>query len=114
MAFRALQGVCASAVNPNEAAIIGHAFVADARGRAYGWLAACMTSGTAIRPAVGGLLVSQFGWASIFWVNLPILAFVIPLAVRRLPEAARQHHRGFDVGGAVLLTIKGFRSPPSV
>ena len=105
IAFRALQGVCASAVNPNGAAIIRHAFVADARGRAYGWLAACMTFGAAIGPAVGGLLVGQFGWASIFWVNLPILAFVIPLAVRRLPETVRQRHRGFDAGGAVLLSL---------
>ena len=105
IAFRALQGACASVVNPNGSAIIRHAFVADARGRAFGWLAACMSFGAAIGPAVGGLLVDQFGWASIFWVNLPILAFVIPLAARRLPETVRRGGRGFDAGGAVLLSL---------
>jgi EmrB/QacA subfamily drug resistance transporter len=105
IAFRALQGACASVVNPNGSAIIRHEFVADARGRAFGWLAACMTFGAAIGPAVGGLLVDQFGWASIFWVNLPILAFVIPLAARRLPETVRRGGRGFDAGGAVLLSL---------
>jgi len=105
IAFRALQGVCASVVNPNGSAIIRHAFVADARGRAFGWLAACMTVGAAIGPAVGGLLVNRFGWASIFWVNLPILALVIPLAALRLPETVRQPRRGFDAGGAVLLSL---------
>jgi EmrB/QacA subfamily drug resistance transporter len=105
IAFRALQGVCASIVNPNGSAIIQHAFVPDVRGRAFGWLAACMTLGAAIGPAVGGLLVDQFGWASIFWVNLPILAVVIPLAIRWLPETARQDGRGFDAGGAVLLSL---------
>jgi MFS family permease len=64
-----------------------------------------MTFGAAIGPAVGGLLVDQFGWASIFWVNLPILAFVIPLAARRLPETVRRGGRGFDAGGAVLLSL---------
>jgi EmrB/QacA subfamily drug resistance transporter len=105
IALRALQGACASVVNPNGSAIIRHEFVADARGRAFGWLAACMTFGAAVGPAVGGLLVGQFGWASIFWVNLPVLAFVIPLAARRLPETVRQGGRGFDTGGAVLLSL---------
>jgi EmrB/QacA subfamily drug resistance transporter len=105
IAFRALQGACASVVNPNGSAIVRHAFAADARGRAFGWLAACMTVGAAVGPAVGGLLVDRFGWASIFWVNLPILALVIPLAVRRLPETARPERRGFDAGGAVLLSL---------
>ena len=105
IAFRALQGACASVVNPNGAAIIRHGFVADARGRAFGWLAACTTFGAAIGPAVGGLLVDQFGWASIFWVNLPILAVVIPFATRWLPETVRQGGRGFDAGGAVILSL---------
>jgi MFS family permease len=64
-----------------------------------------MTFGAAIGPAVGGLLVGQFGWASIFWVNLPILAAVIPLAARQLPETARQMGRAFDAGGAVILSL---------
>jgi DHA2 family methylenomycin A resistance protein-like MFS transporter len=110
IAFRALQGACASVVNPNGAAIVRHGVDADARGRAFGWLAAFNTFGAAIGPAVGGLLVGQFGWASIFWVNLPILAVVITLAARRLPETARQVGRTFDAGGAVLLnlTLVGF------
>jgi EmrB/QacA subfamily drug resistance transporter len=105
IAARALQGACASVVNPNGAAIIRHGFDAGARGRAFGWLAACMTFGAAIGPAVGGLLVGQFGWASIFWVNLPILAAVIPLAALRLPETPRQEGRAFDAGGAVILSL---------
>jgi len=105
VAFRALQGVCAAVVNPNGTAIIRHAFPPEARGRAFGWLAACMTIGAAVGPAVGGLLVSGYGWASIFWVNLPILAVVVPLAVRRLPETGRHGRRGFDVGGAALLSL---------
>jgi EmrB/QacA subfamily drug resistance transporter len=105
IACRALQGACASVVNPNGAAIVRHAFAADARGRAFGWLAACTTFGAAIGPAVGGLLVDRFGWASIFWVNLPILAVVIPLAGRWLPETVRHGGRTFDAGGAALLSL---------
>ena len=102
---RALQGVCAAVVNPNGTAIIRHVFPAATRGRAFGWLAACMTVGAAIGPAIGGLLVGGYGWASIFWVNLPILAVVVPVAARRLPETARHGRRRFDAGGAVLLSL---------
>lgn len=105
IAFRALQGLGAAVVNPNGFAIVRHAVAAEARGRAFGWLAASMTIGAAIGPAVGGLLVDRLGWASIFWVNVPVLALVIPLAAGRLPETVRQPGRGFDAGGAVLLGL---------
>src|SRR5713101_543475 len=90
VAGRALQAVFAATMAPNGAAIIRHRALPDSRGRAFGWLAGWMTFGAAIGPAMAGVLVHRLGWASIFWVNLPVLALVIPLAFRMLPETPRQ------------------------
>jgi MFS family permease len=73
------------------------------RGRAFGWLTACTTVGAAIGPALGGVLVEQIDWSAIFWVNLPVLALVVPLAARILPEAPRTRFQ-LDLAGAALLT----------
>ena len=104
LACRALQGVAAAAMSPNGGAILRHAVPADRQGQAFGWFAACLTLGAAIGPALGGVLVDQFGAASIFWVNLPVLALVVPLAVRLLPETPTHAAARLDGIGAVLLT----------
>jgi EmrB/QacA subfamily drug resistance transporter len=104
LACRALQGVAAAVMSPNGGAILRHAIPADRRGRAFGWFAACMTLGAAIGPALGGLLVDRFGPESIFWVNVPVLVLVVPLAVRTLPETPTRAAAGLDGVGAALLT----------
>lgn len=103
--FRALQAVAAAVMGPNGAALVRHGFPAELRGRAFGWLAACMSVGAAIGPALGGFLVHAFGWSSIFWVNLLILAVVLPLAIRLLPETERQARARVDYGGALTLVL---------
>jgi EmrB/QacA subfamily drug resistance transporter len=104
LACRALQGVAAAVMSPNGGAILRHAIPADRQGQAFGWFAACLTLGAAIGPALGGVLVDQFGVASIFWVNLPVLTLVVPLAVRVLPETPTRAAARLDGVGAVLLT----------
>jgi EmrB/QacA subfamily drug resistance transporter len=103
VAFRGLQAACAAVMSPNGSAIVRQSFPDELRGRAFGWLAACLTFGAAIGPALGGVLVHRFDWSAIFWVNLPVLALVVPLALRVLPEAPRGAFQ-LDVGGALLLT----------
>jgi EmrB/QacA subfamily drug resistance transporter len=104
LACRSLQGLATAAIGPNGGAILRHAVPAGRRGAAFGSFAACMTVGAAIGPAVGGVLIDQFGSASIFWINLPILAVVLPLALRLLPETPTASVTPLDGIGAVLLT----------
>jgi EmrB/QacA subfamily drug resistance transporter len=60
----------------------------------------------ALGPVAGGLLVSTFGWHSIFWINLPItlLALLFCLA-GRLPEAKAPSAQKIDLLGALLMVI---------
>lgn len=103
--FRAVQGACGAVMAPNGAAILQHAVGAEQRGRAFGWLGAGMAAGAAVGPALGGLLVHYLGWSAIFWVNLPVLAVAVPLAVRFLPVTRPGPARRFDIAGALLLTV---------
>jgi MFS family permease len=59
--------------------------------------------GAALGPVIGGLLV-QASWRWVFWINIPVGAAAIVLAVRILPESRdeRVQHRP-DLASAALL-----------
>ncbi|MBV8156462.1 MAG: MFS transporter, partial [Dyella sp.] len=58
-----------------------------------------------IGPTVGGLLVTHFGWSSVFWVVVPISVAIVVLAVRVVPESSDATHRRFDALAQVLGAI---------
>jgi MFS family permease len=73
------------------------------RGHAIGWWAAIGGVGFGAGPIVGGLLLSAFGWSTIFWVNLPITAVTACLILLTVPRtAAPSGPRPLDVPGVVL------------
>jgi EmrB/QacA subfamily drug resistance transporter len=78
--FRALQAVGASMLMANGPAIITSTFSARERGTALGTLAMVVSAGLVTGPSIGGLLIAQFGWRSIFWINIPIGILGIALA----------------------------------
>jgi MFS transporter, DHA2 family, methylenomycin A resistance protein len=103
VAARAAQGVFAALLVPPSLALINHACGHDSalRARAVGtWTAAGGVS-IAAGPVVGGLLVGWLGWRSVFWVNLPVCAFGILLALG-VEETARKAERRLDLVGQAL------------
>jgi EmrB/QacA subfamily drug resistance transporter len=103
---RALQAVGASMLMANGPALITAAFPASERGTALGTMAMVVSAGLISGPGVGGLLISSFGWRSIFILNLPV-GIVGLLLVNR--NVARDHGlrnpAPFDWAGAILQTI---------
>ncbi|MBO9111761.1 MFS transporter [Agrobacterium sp. S2/73] len=57
-------------------------------GRAMGLLGTVSAIGTALGPSLGGLLIPLSGWRAIFWVQLPLAALALILAVSFLPRDA--------------------------
>ena len=54
---------------------------------------------------LGGILTSTFSWHWVFFVNVPIGAFVFLAGLATIPDpGGHQKKRGFDVSGAVLVT----------
>lgn len=57
-------------------------------GRAMGLLGTVSAIGTVLGPSLGGLLIPLSGWRAIFWVQLPLAALALILAVSFLPRDA--------------------------
>lgn len=106
VAARILQGVGGALLTPGSLSIIEATFVPDDRARAIGaWSGLTGVSG-AVGPLLGGWLVGTVSWRAIFFVNLPLGAFVIWAARRHVPESRDGTVSGRpDLAGAVLLMV---------
>lgn len=104
--FRGVQGVGAALLMPNSLAILGGAFSGGARGRAIGiWASAGSITGAA-GPVLGGVLIDGVGWRSIFFVNVPLAAAAIWLALRYVAnDRAPSKSKPLDLAGAGLATF---------
>ncbi|WP_218161446.1 MFS transporter [Saccharopolyspora kobensis] len=102
IAARALQGLGAAALVPQTMTIIMATFPAERRGTALGVWGAVAGVATISGPTLGGLLVSTVGWRWIFFVNVPIGAIVLAMAVALVPDVRHGARRRLDVLGVVL------------
>ncbi|RSM55223.1 MFS transporter [Amycolatopsis sp. WAC 01376] len=102
--FRILQGVGAAALVPQALVLISAIFPARRRGAAFGIFTAVAGLASVSGPTLGGLLVTEFGWQSVFYLNLPIglIAIVATLRLVPAPRTARSHR--FDPVGVLLAT----------
>jgi MFS family permease len=105
--FRALQGVGAAFIAANSAAIVTDSFPRWERGKALGVNTMAVYIGLMAGPVIGGVLVQNYGWRSIFLVNVPIGILVITLTTLKLKESVQSNEKeaGFDVAGATTLSI---------
>jgi EmrB/QacA subfamily drug resistance transporter len=107
IAFRMVQAVGGSMLNPVAMSIITNTFTdAGERARAIGVWGAVSGVSMALGPIAGGVLVHAFGWRSIFWINIPVGIAAFVLAWRFIPESRAEHPRRLDpVGQILVLTI---------
>lgn len=109
VAFRMLQAVGGSMLNPVAMSIIVNTFTDRAeRARAIGIWGAAVGVSLALGPVVGGLLIASAGWRGIFWVNIPVGVAAIVLTAVFVPESRAPHPRRLDpVGQLLVITILG-------
>ncbi len=103
---RMLQGLGAAMFMPSSLAILREAYP-DVRERAHAigiWSALTAIAG-ASGPVVGGLLVTAFGWRSIFLLNVPVGLVAIGMAIRFVVPSVPSRARGLDL--AAQLTAAG-------
>ncbi|MGW0880640.1 MFS transporter [Streptomyces sp. NPDC002671] len=109
VAFRMVQAVGGSMLNPVAMSIITNTFTDPRdRARAIGVWGAVVGISMAAGPLVGGLLVESVGWRSIFWINLPVGLAALLLTLRFVPESRAPRSRRFDpVGQLLVMTLFG-------
>ncbi|MFR0357689.1 MFS transporter [Streptomyces sp. MCC57] len=106
IAFRALQAVGGSMLNPVAMSIIVSVFTdRRERARAVGVWGSVIGITIAAGPVLGGLLVSGITWRSVFWVNVPIGIAAILLTRRFVPESKAPRGRAFDPAGQALIIV---------
>ncbi len=106
IAFRVIQGVGASMLIANGAAIITDAAAPSELGFLLGVNMVALTVGAVFGLTLGGVLITLFGWRSIFFVNVPVGIFGTLWAYLRLRELSRRSVRGgFDLTGLALFTV---------
>ena len=105
VAARAVQGTGAAIIAPATLSIIMTTFDEGAeRNKALGVWGAMAGSGAAVGVLAGGILTKYAGWEWIFFVNVPVGAFVLALTRPLVRESRITGLRGFDVGGAATIT----------
>ncbi|MEU0598293.1 MFS transporter [Streptomyces sp. NPDC006393] len=104
---RALLGVAGATLMPATLALIRNLFH-DPRERslAVGIWGATASAGTAVGPIAGGFLLEHFWWGSVFLINLPVMAVLVLVGVRLLPESRNPDPGPWDLAG-VLLSLVG-------
>src|SRR5437867_1376878 len=105
VAARAVQGVGAALLVPSSLAILGSAFSSRERGRAVGTWSSLTAIAGVIGPVAGGWLVQVASWRAVFFVNLPIAAVILAIALRKVPETRNPSAGRLDLPGALLATI---------
>jgi MFS transporter, DHA2 family, methylenomycin A resistance protein len=105
IAARAFQGVGGAAMSALTLSILTEAYPGPARAHAIGTWASIGGLGFGAGPVAGGILLSFFGWSSVFWVNMPIGAAGFALAAVAVAESPDQLSRRLDVPGLLASAL---------
>ena len=107
IAARALQGLGAAVMMALTLAFVGDTVAKGKTGSAMGLLGTLSAMGTAMGPALGGVLIDGFGWRWIFFISVPLGLLTWLLAQRYLPEDRQGQTRraGVDSLGTLLLAL---------
>ncbi|MGW7073615.1 MFS transporter [Streptomyces sp. NPDC054855] len=110
IAFRAVQGFFGGLLMPNTLGLLRTAFPPRKFGMAVGIWAMVSAVSTALGPIVGGLLLENVSWESVFYINAPIGVIALVVSAAVLPQSKSggmdtAGSRRFDVLGVVLLAV---------
>ena len=106
IAARALQGAGGALLTPGSLAILQASFTPGDRPAAIGAWSGLGGIATAVGPFLGGWLISAVSWRLVFFINLPVAAAVIAIALRHVPESrAPGPRQPLDAVGAVAISL---------
>ena len=101
--FRVLQGVGGGMILPVGQLMMAEAAGPKRMGRVMSIVAVPAMLAPILGPTIGGLILQNFSWRWIFYVNLPVGIIAVVAALRILPNIKRQPTEPLDVRGLLLM-----------
>lgn len=105
IAFRAVQGLGAGAVQPMAITIAGDIYTVAERARTQGYLASVWAISSVVGPTLGGVFSEFLSWRWIFFVNVPLCVVAAWMLQRTLHESFERRRHRVDYAGAATLTV---------
>lgn len=105
---RFLQGIGASILAPTSLALIVDYFKGMERVRAIAWYSSISGLGMSVGLVIGGILAGLLSWRYGFFINIPILLFMLIVSLKALSSkrACRQEERShFDIQGTIMSVL---------
>lgn len=104
IAFRAVQGLGAGAIQPMAVTIAGDIYTVAERAKAQGYLASVWAISSVVGPTLGGLFSEFTSWRWIFFVNVPLCILAGWMLMRTFHEKIERRRHRIDYAGSILLT----------
>jgi EmrB/QacA subfamily drug resistance transporter len=105
IAVRAVMGVGGAIIMPLTMSMLPTVFPRHEQPKAIGIWTASTALGMPLGPIVGGWLLQNFWWGSIFFLNVPTVALALVASALLLPESKDPNPRRLDLVGAALSIV---------
>jgi MFS transporter, DHA2 family, multidrug resistance protein len=106
IASRAALGIAGATLAPSTLSLIRNMFEDDQqRTVAIGIWVASFSTGAAVGPLIGGVLLESFAWGSVFLLAVPVMALLLAIGPRLLPEYKDPSPGRLDLTSAALSLV---------
>ena len=102
IAARVALGLAAAVITPLSLAVLPVMFTPEERTRAIAIVGGATFLGFPLGPILGGWLLDNYWWGSVFLINVPIVVIALAAVVWLMPESRSERKPRIDVVGAVL------------
>jgi MFS transporter, DHA2 family, multidrug resistance protein len=105
VAARAVLGLGAAVILPLSLAVIPVLFTPEERQKAVAVVMAAVFIGYPVGPILGGWLLDNFWWGSVFLINVPVIALALIAVALLMPESRSEQRPRLDVTGVAISSI---------
>jgi MFS transporter, DHA2 family, multidrug resistance protein len=102
VAARAVLGLGAAVILPLSLAVIPVLFTPAERQKAIAIVMSAVFIGYPLGPILGGWLLDNFWWGSVFLINVPVIALALIAVALLMPESRSEHRPRLDVAGVAI------------
>ena len=102
VAARAVLGLGAAVILPLSLAVIPVLFTPQERQKAIAVVMSAVFIGYPLGPLLGGWLLDNFWWGSVFLINVPVIAIALIAVATLMPESRSERRPRLDLVGVVV------------